>query len=853
MMLRGLWIALSSATLLHLGALLAANQEDTAPPPRPQPRIPLYATIEQAIEARDLYGALEHLPAVAGQDEKLQSLMLQSAALGCAETMYTMVRAGGDIYTPAFGSTVLHEAAAAGHIYTIHAGALAGANFSALNDADLRPIHTAALHGKLDALITLTTLGESPLSVSGEDLYRKPLEVALHSGQFEVTRYLRRMGIEMTLHEAAIMGDLDAFEDITGHAPASLEIQDGIKNTPLLSALTVGRLDSAEKLLYMGADWQTYNVEGNNALHIAIVRNYPKIISLLIEAGGATLDMPRSTYLRESPVQLAVQEAPLSMLRFLIEHGAPIDLKDTQGYTALHRALEKKDFVRFELLLEAGANVHTKNKAGHSLLHTAIVQRSLDMAALALEFGARPNVWDVQRQTAMHYAARIGAASVVDLLLSYDAVPDFADIEGRTPLMLAAAEGHIEILRRLAMGSWINVRDAAGRTAIHHAVEGGNEECLRFLLDAGADPDIADNTGAPPLFYALQDIKHALAHQLVAAGAKLDTRLPDGRTLLYAPLHEDTPDLTGWLLEQGLTPMERDSTGWTPLHQAARVGSEQVIKLLLDHGADVDAVDKNGITPMHVAAERGHILVIKGLAGGGAGDSPADNHGWLPIHFAAANGHWGPIQFFLLRGVDINSPLADGRTPLHLAAENGQVRTVTLLFGRGADLLATDKEGHSPLDSAAGKRVIASNETCRTPKESSDELSMQVTHNYLRLACAELLHDMVVKDDADGVRRLLKLHPEFANVMFQGLTPLQHAVMAGNMEAIGLLLEAGARPAARDETGLGRTALHWAVAQQRQDIALDLANAAPELLDLKDANGQLAAEMPEAAGWPLRR
>jgi ankyrin repeat protein len=73
-----------------------------------------------------------------------------------------------------------------------------------------------------------------------------------------------------------------------------------------------------------------------------------------------------------------------------------------------------------------------------------------------------------------------------------------------TELVSCAANNNLEKLKRLiAAGTNINVTDAAGRTALWHAVEGNYIECTTTLLDCKADVDKADMDGITPLHNAL--------------------------------------------------------------------------------------------------------------------------------------------------------------------------------------------------------------------------------------------------------------------------------------------------------------------------------------------------------------
>ena len=61
------------------------------------------------------------------------------------------------------------------------------------------------------------------------------------------------------------------------------------------------------------------------------------------------------------------------MVKFLIENGADINIKNNNGDTVLHEAVLIKDNLEVvKLLIENGADINIKNNNGDTVLHYAV-------------------------------------------------------------------------------------------------------------------------------------------------------------------------------------------------------------------------------------------------------------------------------------------------------------------------------------------------------------------------------------------------------------------------------------------------------------------------------------------------
>lgn len=119
----------------------------------------------------------------------------------------------------------------------------------------------------------------------------------------------------------------------------------------------------------------------------------------------------------------------------------------------------------------------------------------------------------------------------------------------------------------------VNARDlASGETALHYVVQRRDELWTNFLLDRGANPNLADKRGITPLTIAASLGFVEGVERLVKAGGRVDTTNAAGETPLIAAVHR------------------RDMA---------------VIRLLLKHGASLDRADNSGRTARDYAALMG--------------------------------------------------------------------------------------------------------------------------------------------------------------------------------------------------------------------------------------------------------
>ncbi|XP_047544347.1 protein phosphatase 1 regulatory subunit 12A isoform X6 [Vanessa atalanta] len=221
-----------------------------------------------------------------------------------------------------------------------------------------------------------------------------------------------------------------------------------------LAACTAGDKDEVQKLLKMGADINTANVDGLTALHQACI------------------------------------DDNLEMVEFLVEHGADVNRGDNEGWTPLHATASCGFLSIARYLLENGADIAAVNYDGElpvditeSDKMVELLQKVIDEKGIDCEKSRTAEV-DTLLCDARNWAAN-GYVEVRD------------PKTGGTPLHVAAAKGYIDVAQTLL--EECNVEpdcvDYEGWTPLHAAALWGKKEAAALLLKHGADPNLKNYSG----------------------------------------------------------------------------------------------------------------------------------------------------------------------------------------------------------------------------------------------------------------------------------------------------------------------------------------------------------------------
>ncbi|XP_063411557.1 ankycorbin-like [Mytilus trossulus] len=123
-------------------------------------------------------------------------------------------------------------------------------------------------------------------------------------------------------------------------------------------------------------------INGNSALHIAVLYGRTETVKMLIDAG---IDVNILQKDGETALQSAANGNRTEISRFLIDNGIGINVQNKNGKTALHLAVLYCITEIVEMLIDAGIDVNLLEKDGNNALHLAARQDGKAIVTLLLD------------------------------------------------------------------------------------------------------------------------------------------------------------------------------------------------------------------------------------------------------------------------------------------------------------------------------------------------------------------------------------------------------------------------------------------------------------------------------------
>ena len=185
-------------------------------------------------------------------------------------------------------------------------------------------------------------------------------------------------------------------------------------------------------------------------------------------------------------------------------------LKDENGYTALHKSVFIGDFETTKLIIDeikkrlgfgstaaVSKFINEKNNEGVTALHYAAYKGNMDLFDLLIKNGASVEAVTNLGKNVLHMAAEGNQPSMIIYLISQHGQDILSvDENGSTPLHWACYSGSEESVNFLIyLNAKIDAQDKEKLTPLHLAALGGKEKIVLRLLQKNADKSLSNAKG----------------------------------------------------------------------------------------------------------------------------------------------------------------------------------------------------------------------------------------------------------------------------------------------------------------------------------------------------------------------
>merc|ERR1712013_711068 len=321
----------------------------------------------------------------------------------------------------------------------------------------------------------------------------------------------------------------------------------------------------------------------------------------------------------------AVVSSNQASTSFLLQHGADITARSPQGETALELAVKEGGVGVAEALCQAGADTGASS-TGEPPIWMALEKEAEDLASVLVRHGADTDGWgpgpEGCEQTLLHRAIDENKEEVAVFLIragcDLNSPRRGGDEDGEGPIQLATQWGQEGVVTALIEhGADLNRGDNQSKTALHHAIENGQQGIINLLLGCpGIDLTARDKAGLSP-FSAAMTFKNNTAAKVILELEPGAAEQPDsrGKNFLHTAIIKS--DLESLLLlisiNVNVHSKTTDSNKLAPILLAVQVGNEMMVRNLLLAEAtskQPECSSQRAVCPPRLQTTRAEVLCM---------------------------------------------------------------------------------------------------------------------------------------------------------------------------------------------------------------------------------------------------
>ncbi len=292
-------------------------------------------------------------------------------------------------------------------------------------------------------------------------------------------------------------------------------------------------LDAKEK----SEIFATKNENDRDILALAIDFSNVNLTQKLLEAGANPLAFNGASHNALCRVILeGRQEIAMALLSVISGGEADLNIKYSNGETALMLAAKAGQVKICEEMIMRGADPLLQNDSGHDALALAILNGQQDAAVYLAPFVAKYNLQYQGGDTALMIALKAQQRLAYRALLEKGANPMVKNQDGNDLLSLAIIDEQewyaLELIRDAYDLNSLNKLDAAQRTPLMNATLYGRVAICEALLSKGVDVAFRNDSGTSALDIVIWNGRQEIAILLAKSGVDLKEKDRDGLTYL---------------------------------------------------------------------------------------------------------------------------------------------------------------------------------------------------------------------------------------------------------------------------------------------------------------------------------
>ncbi|KAL7542883.1 hypothetical protein ACHAWF_007271 [Thalassiosira exigua] len=303
----------------------------------------------------------------------------------------------------------------------------------------------------------------------------------------------------------------------------------------------------------------------------------------------------------------------IDKIKRLIISGAAPEVKDYDFRQPVHLAAASGRIAVLDFLqTHHRVDLDAIDNFGITPMLEAVLNNQKDTVLRLRHHGAKLHM---QRQTkaAVFNACSKGDIPTLQLFRLSGLNFSFSDYDQRTPLMIAASEGNEEVVRLLLKaGADPTMKDRWGQTAVECANDGGHSACVELFVDK-SEREAEQPAVHPRKRASLMNVMRE-KYSSIQAGQTVDKW---ARSMCAAASQGNVGELQRLVNKTDANCMDYDMR--TPLYIASANNHFEAVRFLCSvPGINVNAMDRFRATPLKDALRQGNARVAEFLRSKGA-------------------------------------------------------------------------------------------------------------------------------------------------------------------------------------------------------------------------------------------